>query len=133
MLDALHLAGLAERYPGDLSSGQRQRAALAAILAGGPQLVLLDEPTRGMDREAREALVGLLSELATAGSSVVLATHDADLAAAVADRVILVSSGEVRDAGSPARALSGNSPFATDIGRLYPGGPVTLEEVLLRL
>ncbi|GAC1578960.1 MAG: ATP-binding cassette domain-containing protein [Candidatus Dormibacteria bacterium] len=133
ILDRLHLTVLADRYPGDLSSGQRQRAALAAILAGCPGLVLLDEPTRGMDREARRALVALLQEMAAAGSSVVLATHDAELAAAVADQVLLVDSGEVRDAGTPASALSGANPFATDMGRLYPGGPVTLEEVLSRL
>ncbi|MGI8609169.1 MAG: ABC transporter ATP-binding protein [Candidatus Dormibacteria bacterium] len=129
MLDALGIAPLADRYPGDLSSGQRQRAALAVILAGGPRLVLLDEPTRGMDRFSRGALTELLREMAADGASVVVATHDPDLAAAVADRVLVVDAGGIVDAGHPRRALSGDSPYATGVGRLYPGA-VTVEEAL---
>ena len=130
VLRRLGLADLASRYPGDLSSGQRQRAALAAILAGSPGLVLLDEPTRGMDANARSALVRILREMAVAGASVVVATHDADLAADLADRVLFVDAGTVRDGGCPAAALSGPGAYSTDIGRLYPGGPVTVEGVL---
>lgn len=130
LLARLGLGDLAERYPGDLSSGQRQRAALAAILAGSPALVLLDEPTRGMDALARRALVELLREMVAAGASAVVSTHDADLAAEVADRIVLVEHGTARDAGDPRSALSGDSSYATDIGRLYPGGPVTVEELM---
>jgi energy-coupling factor transport system ATP-binding protein len=133
ILAALGLDGVAGRYPRDLSSGERQRAALAAILPGRPALVLLDEPTRGMDGAARAALRGLLDRLREAGSAVVLATHDADLAAEVGDRVVLVAGGGVRELGPPDGALSGDSPYATQIGRLYPGGPVTVEGVLARL
>jgi energy-coupling factor transport system ATP-binding protein len=60
--------------------------------------VLLDEPTRGMDAVAREALVGLVARLRDQGASIVLATHDADLRAAVADRVVRVADGKVLDA-----------------------------------
>ena len=130
VLRRLGLADLAPRYPGDLSSGQRQRAALAAILAGGPTLVLLDEPTRGMDLPARRALVQILREMASGGAGVVVATHDTDLAVELADRVVFVADGAVRDGGSPDAALSGPGVFSTDIGRLYPGGPVTVEGVL---
>ncbi|MEA2682753.1 MAG: energy-coupling factor transport system ATP-binding protein [Chloroflexota bacterium] len=133
IIDRLGLRGLADRYPGDLSSGQRQRAALAAILAGDPKLVLLDEPTRGMDGDARRALTELLRAMAADGASVVLATHDSELAAEVADRVVIVAPGAVRDAGSPDAALSGDQAFATDVGRLYPGGPVTVDAVLRRI
>ena len=133
ILERLGLAEAAGRYPRDLSSGERQRAALAAILPGRPGLVLLDEPTRGMDGAARSALRSLLDDLRAAGSAVVLATHDADLAAEVADRVVLVADGGVRDLGPPDAALSGDSPLATQIGRLYPGGPVTVDGVLARL
>jgi energy-coupling factor transport system ATP-binding protein len=132
-LGSLGLAAMAERYPGDLSSGQRQRAALAAILAGDPPLVLLDEPTRGMDGNARAALTTLLRRLATGGAAVVVATHDADLAARLADRVVIVGGGIARDVGRPADALSGDQPYATDVGRLYSGGPVTVAELLRRL
>jgi energy-coupling factor transport system ATP-binding protein len=89
---------VAGRYPRDLSCGERQRAALAAVLPGQPDLVLLDEPTRGMDAAARDALVRLVSRLRDRGSAVVLATHDEDLRAALADRVLQVSGGKVTSA-----------------------------------
>ncbi len=133
ILGRLGLLEVAGHYPRDLSSGQRQRAALAAVLPGSPRLVLLDEPTRGMDGEARVALRDLLVELKDRGTAVVLATHDADLAAEVGDRVVRVGEGVVRDLGHPAVALSAPSELATQIGRLYPGGPVTVEGVLRRL
>src|SRR5207253_9679763 len=95
ILGTLGLAGLSERYPRDLSSGERQRAALAAVLPGRPDLVLLDEPTRGMDPAARDALMRLVVALREAGSAVVLATHDTALRNALADRVATVDGGTV--------------------------------------
>jgi energy-coupling factor transport system ATP-binding protein len=130
ILERLGLAGLAGRYPRDLSTGQRQRAALAAVLAGSPALALLDEPTRGMDGDARAALGALLADLRRRGTAIVVATHDHDLAAEIGDRVVLVEGGGVRDLGSPVRALAGSGPLATQVGRLYPQGPVTVEAVV---
>jgi energy-coupling factor transporter ATP-binding protein EcfA2 len=98
ILNELGLAAVAGRYPRDLSCGERQRAALAAVLPGRPDLVLLDEPTRGIDAEARVALVRLMSRLRDGGASVVLATHDPDLRAALADRELSVSGGKVLEA-----------------------------------
>ncbi|HET6310624.1 MAG TPA: ATP-binding cassette domain-containing protein [Candidatus Nitrosotalea sp.] len=95
ILTQLGLAHLAGRYPRDLSTGERQRAALAAVLPGKPALVLLDEPTRGMDDAARDALTRLIAHLKESGSAIVLATHDQDLRNALADRVLRVSSGKV--------------------------------------
>lgn len=92
ILGELGLLSVANRYPRDLSCGERQRVALAAVLPGTPGLVLLDEPTRGMDVAARRALVGLVARLRDHGAAVVLATHDSDLRHALADRVV-----EVRD------------------------------------
>ena len=97
ILKQLGLQNVADRYPRDLSSGERQRAALAAVLPGTPDLVLLDEPTRGMDAKARDALVDLVSALRDRGSAVVLATHDADLRAALADRVLHIDNGTVKE------------------------------------
>lgn len=97
ILDRLSLREVAGRYPRDLSCGQRQRAALAAVLPGRPSLVLLDEPTRGMDDGAREALVRLLAHLRDRGAAVILATHDAALRSAVADRVLNVRGGKVTE------------------------------------
>ena len=98
ILKELGLLAVAGRYPRDLSCGERQRAALATVLPGRPDLVLLDEPTRGMDAVARSALVGLVSRLRDSGSAIVLATHDPDLRAALADRVLRVSDGRVTEA-----------------------------------
>jgi energy-coupling factor transport system ATP-binding protein len=95
VLEALGLLAAAGRYPRDLSTGERQRAALAAVLAGTPALVVLDEPTRGMDTLARAALQRLVERLRDRGSAVVLATHDAGLTAALADRVVRVAEGRV--------------------------------------
>jgi len=88
ILGALGLMHVAGRYPRDLSSGERQRAALAAVLAGSPALALLDEPTRGMDTTARSALMALVAELRERGAAIVLATHDTALTDALADRVV---------------------------------------------
>jgi energy-coupling factor transport system ATP-binding protein len=95
ILNQLGLAAVAGRYPRDLSTGERQRAALAAVLPGKPALVLLDEPTRGMDDAARDALVTLVAKLRDTGSAIVLATHDSALQTALADRVLKVSGGKV--------------------------------------
>jgi energy-coupling factor transport system ATP-binding protein len=93
MLGAFGLLALADRYPRDLSSGERQRAALAATLAGSPTLILLDEPTRGMDVAARQSLGAAVRGLAARGSAVVIATHDADLVADLADRTVELRNG----------------------------------------
>ena len=96
VLAVLGLSGLAGRYPRDLSTGERQRAAIAATMAGRPAVALLDEPTRGMDRSSRLALGDLVSRLACAGSSVVIATHDDLLCAEVADRIVEIDEGRIR-------------------------------------
>jgi energy-coupling factor transport system ATP-binding protein len=93
MLAAFGLLARADRYTRDLSSGERQRAALAATLAGSPTLALLDEPTRGMDRAARAALVAAVRRLTDRGAAVVVATHDESLVAELADRVVRVRDG----------------------------------------
>lgn len=95
ILDELGLLSVAGRYPRDLSCGERQRAALAAVLPGNPLLVLLDEPTRGMDVGARDALIGLVARLRDQGAAIVLATHDVALRTALADRVVRVGQGKV--------------------------------------
>jgi energy-coupling factor transporter ATP-binding protein EcfA2 len=97
ILKELGLLPMADRYPRDLSCGERQRTALAAVLPGSPALVLLDEPTRGIDSSARGALVALVARLRDRGASVVLATHDDDLRNALADRVIHVADGRVAE------------------------------------
>lgn len=94
-LDRFGLHDLAEHDPRDLSTGQRQRAALAAVLVGEPDLALLDEPTRGADRGAREALFSAVEHLAEGGSGVLVATSDPEFAMAVADRCLVIEGGRL--------------------------------------
>jgi energy-coupling factor transport system ATP-binding protein len=97
ILGELGLIQVAGRYPRDLSCGERQRAALAAVLPGHPSLVLLDEPTRGMDAEARTALTHAVVRLRDQGSAIVLATHDAKLRDALADRVVEINNAKLSE------------------------------------
>jgi energy-coupling factor transport system ATP-binding protein len=130
LMGALGVPAIASSDPRDLSSGQRQRGAIAAVVCGWPATVLLDEPTRGMDGAARHGLAAAVRTLAARGSSVVVATHDSDLAASLADRVLVIDGGMVRDRGTPEDALSGPGPHATQLGRLSASpGPVTVEAV----
>jgi energy-coupling factor transport system ATP-binding protein len=133
ILSTFGLLRLADRYPRDLSAGERQRAAIAVTLAGSPALALLDEPTRGMDLSARRALGAAIRALSARGSAVVVATHDVDLVAEVADRVIVLRDGCAVELGPPARACASDSAFATPIGQLFPGGPVTVSAALAGL
>ncbi len=131
ILDALGLRPLADAYPRDLSVGERQRTALAAVLAADPALLLLDEPTRGLDSLQKAALAALLREQAAAGRGVLLTTHDVELAAACADRVVILEGGQVTEAGDTAAVMARAPAFASQIARLFPDrGWLTVEDVL---
>ncbi len=131
LLASLGIAALAEHYPRDLSVGQRQRVALAAVAIMHPQILLLDEPTRGLDHHAKASLVELLSRWNQAGMTTIIVTHDVEFAAMLADRVILLSQGEVVHDGST-HTLFGTSPlFATQVARLFPKTNwLTVQDVL---
>ena len=132
LLERLALSGLADAYPRDLSTGERQRVALAAITATRPALLLLDEPTRGLDYCAKEALLKLLQEWRDDGMAILLVTHDVELAARVADRVVFLEEGKIRADGSPASMLGDSPTFAPQMARLFPGrGWLTVEDVLM--
>jgi energy-coupling factor transport system ATP-binding protein len=91
------LAGLEARHPRDLSSGERERLALATVLVTEPDLLVLDEPTRGIDPERKAELAGLLREQAS-GRATLVVTHDRAFAAAVADREVSLGAPPVREA-----------------------------------
>ncbi len=123
-LAAVGLAGMSERNPKDLSGGERQRLALAIVVgaAGQPPAVLaLDEPTRGMDREAKAALARDLRRRADEGQAVIVATHDPEFAAACARRAVLLADGRVIADGSAAELLAGGWYFATETARILGG------------
>jgi energy-coupling factor transporter ATP-binding protein EcfA2 len=120
-----------DEHPRDLSEGQRLSLALALILASGPRLVLLDEPTRGLDYQAKHRLVVLLRELAGQGHAILLATHDVELAAEVATRVVVLAEGEVVADGPAATILAGSPAFAPQVAKiLHPLHLLTVDEVV---
>jgi ABC-2 type transport system ATP-binding protein len=103
LLDRVGLRDVASIQVRRLSGGQQQRLSLALSLVGRPELVFLDEPTAGMDPQARHATWGLLRELRAAGVTVVLTTHFLDEAEQLADSVVVVDAGRVVAAGTPAQ------------------------------
>ena len=117
-------------HPGDLSEGQRLGLALAIVLAPEPKLVLLDEPTRGLDYEAKQRLADIVRALASEGRAVAIATHDVELVAEVAERVVLLADGEVTGDG-PARDVVTHSPvFAPQVAKILAPVPLlTVGEV----
>ncbi|HET8600358.1 MAG TPA: ATP-binding cassette domain-containing protein [Segeticoccus sp.] len=105
-------------HPRDLSEGQRLALALSIILAGQPRVLLLDEPTRGLDYAAKARLAGILRELTGRGHAVVLATHDVEIVADVADRVLILAEGEVVADGPAPRVLTGSPAFAPQVAKI---------------
>jgi energy-coupling factor transport system ATP-binding protein len=104
---------------------------LAVVLVGRPPIVLLDEPTRGLDYSAKHALVATLQRLRDAGCAVVVATHDVELAAEVADRVILLGDGEVVADEAARELLAGSPAFSPQVARVaHPAPLLTVREAV---
>jgi energy-coupling factor transporter ATP-binding protein EcfA2 len=135
-LAELGLDGLEARDPCDLSGGERQRLALAVVLAGRglgggepPAVAALDEPTRGLDRGQKQTLADRLRGLAERGSAVIVATHDVEFAARVANRCVMLARGRVVADGATRDVLSGGRYFATEVARaLGPAARAVLPE-----
>ena len=109
--------------PRDLSEGQRLGLVLAIVLAGRPPLVLLDEPTRGLDYRAKERLATIVEELAAEGTAVLLATHDVELAAEVSDRTVVLADGEVVADGPTREVVVGSPAFAPQVAKVLAPAP----------
>jgi energy-coupling factor transporter ATP-binding protein EcfA2 len=126
-LAAAGLTHMAERNPRDLSGGERQRLALAIVsdgtigVADAPAVVALDEPTRGMDRQAKAELAAELRRRASEGQAVIVATHDPEFAAACARRAVLLADGRVIADGPAPELLAGGWYFATETARILGG------------
>ncbi|MFE1952423.1 ABC transporter ATP-binding protein [Streptomyces sp. NPDC059524] len=105
-------------HPRDLSEGQRLTLALAIVLTAAPPLLLLDEPTRGLDYAAKARLVTILRRLADAGHAVLMATHDVELAAELTDRVAILADGEIVADGPTPEIVVSSPSFAPQVAKI---------------
>ncbi|MFE2728126.1 ABC transporter ATP-binding protein [Kitasatospora sp. NPDC059327] len=125
------LPGIAgDTHPRDLSEGQRLTLALAVVLTARPPLVLLDEPTRGLDYAAKARLVEILRALAADGHAVLLATHDVELAAELAHRTVILADGEIVADGPTPEVVVSSPAFAPQVSKILAPGPwLTVHQV----
>jgi energy-coupling factor transport system ATP-binding protein len=130
LLDRL-LPGLdRDAHPRDLSEGQRLGLVLAVQLVAGPPVLLLDEPTRGLDYGAKARLAALLRELAADGRAVVVSTHDVEFVATACDRVVVLADGEVVADGPTADVVVASPVFAPQVAKiLSPAAWLTVDQV----
>lgn len=120
-LRKLGLEELSKINPRELSGGERQRVALASVLVSQPELLLLDEPTRGIDCVLKGELGILLKELNRQGMTIVMVTHDVEFAVEHASRIVLLFDGQIVSDGSSRQVLSGSLFYAPQMARLFKG------------
>jgi energy-coupling factor transport system ATP-binding protein len=118
-----------DAHPRDLSEGQRLALALAVVLVSSPPVLLLDEPTRGLDYPAKAELADVLRQLADAGHAVMVATHDVEFAAESADEVVVLAEGEVVSSGSTRDVLAASPAFAPQVTKILGPGWLRLDEI----
>ncbi|GAA1960020.1 ABC transporter ATP-binding protein [Amycolatopsis minnesotensis] len=118
------------RHPRDLSEGQKLALVLAIQLVAAPPVLLLDEPTRGLDYHAKRHLASVLGELAAAGHAIAVATHDVEFVASAADRVVVLAEGEVVADGPTREVVVASPAFAPQVAKvLAPQEWLTVAEV----
>lgn len=130
ILDALAPGIPGAQHPRDLSEGQRLALALALVLAGRPHVVLLDEPTRGLDYRAKRQLARALRQLADEGRTVLVSTHDVEFTALAADEVVVLAQGEVVSAGPVRRVVAESPAFAPQVTKVLGPPWLQVEEVM---
>lgn len=130
-LERVGLGEVAAQRAGHISGGQRQRLALAIALVHNPRLILLDEPTTGLDPQSRRSLWAVVDELRAAGHSVLLTTHSMEEAAALSDRIAIMRQGEIVATDTP-RGLVQRYALEPSV-RSHARGAVTLEDVFVGL
>ena len=112
------ISPLLRMHPYDLSGGEQQRAALAKVLLTRPRMLLLDEPTKGMDADFKERFAALLRKLREDGTTILLVSHDVEFCAEVADRCAMLFDGAVAACGTPRSFFAGNSFYTTAANRM---------------
>ena len=133
MCERLRIADILDSHPYDVSGGELQKAALAKVLASRPKVLLLDEPAKGIDVRGKRELAELLDELRGEGMAVISVTHDAEWAAAHADRCGLLFDGEIISEGEPGAFFADNAFYTTAANRMTRGiidGAVVLDDVI---
>ncbi len=130
VLDRFALGHLRNRFPLDLSAGEQERAALAVTLSGNPAVVLLDEPTRGMDALRKRELAALFVQLRESGVAILMATHDVELVAQVSTRVMLLGDRGIVAQGGTREVLAGSLTFGTQMNRVFGNGWLTVDDVV---
>ena len=126
------ISHLYEKHPYDLSGGEQQLVALAKVLATKPRLLLMDEPTKGLDANKKSDMIAILKRLKAIGVTVVIVTHDVEFAAMCADRCALFFRGQIVSCGVPDEFFSENSFYTTAASRMskdYFERSVTVERV----
>ena len=133
LLSRFRLQGLEERHPADLSGGEQQKLALSKLLLTDPDVLLLDEPTKGLDAPQKAALAGVLRRCCRRGMCVIAVSHDVAFCAAAADRCALLFDGGVQPAQPPGTFFSQNGLYTTAAARIAQDllpGCVTVNDVL---
>ncbi|OGN93516.1 MAG: hypothetical protein A2Z71_02435, partial [Chloroflexi bacterium RBG_13_50_21] len=131
LLDRLGLGDKGRCYPRDLSTGERQRVALGAILVTHPGALLLDEPTRGLDYDAKLTLLKLLRTWRDEGMAILMVTHDVELAVQAADRIIMLENGLITADGVPEEVLAISPTFTPQVMKIFPNrGWLTVNDVI---
>ena len=115
------LSHLMDKHPYDLSGGEQQLAALAKVLAAKPKLLLLDEPTKGMDAATKQGIADILKKLRDSGMTVIAVTHDVEFAALCADRCAMFFGGQIVSAGTPDEFFTANTFYTTAVSRMTRG------------
>ena len=127
------LESLFDRHPYDLSGGEQQFVALARVLSAQPKLLLLDEPTKGIDAASKALLVQTLRHLKDSGLTIIAVTHDIDFASECADRCAMFFQGTVTASDTPVRFFSENSFYTTAVSRMtrnYFQNAVTVQDAV---
>lgn len=138
-LELLGVEHLTDRSPHSLSGGEKRRVAIAGVLAMQPEVLVMDEPTAGLDPATRQDLLGVVRDLLSEGTSIVLVSHDLDEVAEISDRVCLMEKGKIRALGTPEEVFYSNpevAPATVRVGAILRearpefGVPVRYEDTL---
>lgn len=131
IINKLQIESLKNKNPRDLSTGERQRVALASILVTKPKILILDEPTRGLDYELKERLGEILLKLKSEGTAIFMVAHDVEFAAEYADKIILLDRGTIIGYGNKHEMLTNSTFYSPQISKLFNGmvdNIVTIDE-----